>query len=212
MIQIRNWGKFQHFKNRRPPWIKLYRDLLDDPDWHELNGETAKILTMIWLVASEDETKEGKIHDIKKLSFRLRIGEHELIEHLQLLTHWLDFTDINLLSTRYQHATPEGETEGETEGELKTEKEKPLLEKLEPLMKEIDKTFKDFNPYQFHAQKSQKQLRPIECWIDLWERMLSEKDNIQKPWAWCEKVYAVEAQNVEASMAEERHEELKESL
>ena len=37
MNRIRNFDKFQHFKDRRPPWIKLYRDLLEDLDWHEQN-------------------------------------------------------------------------------------------------------------------------------------------------------------------------------
>ncbi len=29
--RIKNWDKFQHFKNRRPPWIKLHREILDQP-------------------------------------------------------------------------------------------------------------------------------------------------------------------------------------
>jgi hypothetical protein len=29
-IRIKNWAQFQHFKDRKPPWVKLYRDLLDD--------------------------------------------------------------------------------------------------------------------------------------------------------------------------------------
>jgi hypothetical protein len=53
--RVKNWKKFQHFKDRSPPWIKLYRDLLDDPDWHELSGDEAKALVMIWLVASEND-------------------------------------------------------------------------------------------------------------------------------------------------------------
>ncbi len=39
--RIKGWVKFQHFKDRRPPWIKLYRDILEDPDWHDLDGDTA---------------------------------------------------------------------------------------------------------------------------------------------------------------------------
>ena len=29
-MRIKNWNRFQHFKDRKPPWIKLYRDILDD--------------------------------------------------------------------------------------------------------------------------------------------------------------------------------------
>jgi len=28
MLRVKNWGKFQHYKDRNPPWIKLHRGLL----------------------------------------------------------------------------------------------------------------------------------------------------------------------------------------
>ena len=88
-MRIKDWSQFQHFKDRRPPWIKLYRYLLDDPDWHELDGEAAKTLVMLWLIASEDENKNGELPCNRKLSFRLRISEEELVVHLDRLTHYL---------------------------------------------------------------------------------------------------------------------------
>ena len=30
----KNWSQFQHYKGRRPPWIKLHRALLDEDDNH----------------------------------------------------------------------------------------------------------------------------------------------------------------------------------
>src|ERR1019366_3474678 len=64
-MKIKNWHKFQHFKDRRPPWIKLYRDLLDDPDWHELNGDCVKLLVNLWMLASEDKTHQGILPDFR---------------------------------------------------------------------------------------------------------------------------------------------------
>jgi hypothetical protein len=32
-IHIRSWDRFQHYKDRDPPWIKLYRDLLTTESW-----------------------------------------------------------------------------------------------------------------------------------------------------------------------------------
>jgi hypothetical protein len=93
--RVKNWKKFQHFKDRRPPWIKLYRDLLDDPDWHELSGDEAKALVMIWLVASEND---GNLPDNRKLAFRLRIGEREVETLLKYLSHWLERDDIETIS------------------------------------------------------------------------------------------------------------------
>ena len=39
MKKVRNWSKFQHFKNKSSMiWFKVYgRDILNDPDWHELS-------------------------------------------------------------------------------------------------------------------------------------------------------------------------------
>ena len=128
IIKIKDWKKFQHFKDRTPPWVKLYRDLLDDPDWHELDGRSAKVLTMLWLIASEDETQSGTLPCIRKLSFRLRMKESEVKQELEKLSHWLIseryHDDITAISGRYHDDTPETETEAETETEktAKTEK------------------------------------------------------------------------------------------
>jgi hypothetical protein len=117
-MRIKNWSKFQHFKDRRPPWVKLYRDILDDIEWHELDPLAAKVLVMLWLIASEDE---GRIPDTKTLAFRLRLTEVKTKEVVIKLSHWLEQDDINVISEGYQLDLPETERERETE--TKTEKE-----------------------------------------------------------------------------------------
>jgi len=119
-MRIKNWKKFQHFKNRKPPWIKLYRDILDDIKWHELDAKAAKVLVMLWLIASEDE---GNIPDIKSLAFRLRISEKDTKDSISKLSHWLGQDDINAISEGYQCDPLETETETEIEKELEKEKE-----------------------------------------------------------------------------------------
>lgn len=98
-LRIKNWEKFQHFKDRRPPWVKLYRDLLDDMEWHQLEPRAAKVLVMLWLIASEND---GFLPETKELAFRLRTSEVDAQEQLGLLSHWLVQADINLISKRYQ--------------------------------------------------------------------------------------------------------------
>src|SRR5690625_3706957 len=120
-IRIRNWSKHQHFKDRTPPWIKLYREILDDPDWHELSGDDAKLLVGLWLVASEDETRTGALPDPRKLAFRIRISEDELNQRLTRLSPWLERDDIAAISSRYQGDAPETETEAERETEEELE-------------------------------------------------------------------------------------------
>ena len=116
-MKIKNWSKFQHFKDRRPPWVKLYRDILDDPDWHELEGDVAKALVMLWLIASEDETQEGNLPDAKHLAFRLRMPVNKVNQLLAKLSGWVIQDDIEVISERYQSDAPETETETETEKE-----------------------------------------------------------------------------------------------
>lgn len=33
VLVITNWDRFQHYKDRDPPWVKLYRDLLTSESW-----------------------------------------------------------------------------------------------------------------------------------------------------------------------------------
>ncbi len=87
-IRIKNWQKFQHFKDRRPPWIKLYRELLDDIDWHNLSGDDAKVLIMVWLIASEND---GAIPSADEIAWRIRLPEKDIEAAIIRLSGW--FTD-----------------------------------------------------------------------------------------------------------------------
>ncbi len=118
-MKIKNWTKFQHFKDRRPPWIKLYRDILDDVKWFELDAKLAKILVMLWLIASEE--KDGELPDCKTLAFRLRLTEKEMNSAINGLSSWLIQSDCAMISARYQDDRPETETETETETKIETE-------------------------------------------------------------------------------------------
>jgi len=118
-MQIRNWKKFQHFKDRKPPWVKLYRDILDDLDWHELDATASKVLIMCWLIASEDD---GRLPPVKTLAFRLRMSEKQTNDCLNKLSHWLEQDDISVISEQYQSDSLE--TERETEKETEVEKKR----------------------------------------------------------------------------------------
>ena len=118
-MRIKHWNKFQHFKDRKPPWVKLYRDLLDDLDWHELDAQASKVLVMLWLIASEDE---GRIPPTKTLAFRLRMTEKQTNDCLNKLSHWLEQDDISTISERYQDDSLETERETETEKEIETKR------------------------------------------------------------------------------------------
>jgi hypothetical protein len=98
-MRIKNWEKFQHFKNRKPVWIKLYLDLMDDKKWFDLSGDDAKTLIMLWMVGAKND---GDLPDLETLSFRLRIDEEVLKSSFLALNHWLEGVDNNAISSGYQ--------------------------------------------------------------------------------------------------------------
>ena len=49
---VKNFEKFQHYKDRAPPWIKLYNELLDDYEFAHLQDASKMHLISIWLLAS----------------------------------------------------------------------------------------------------------------------------------------------------------------
>ncbi len=54
-ILIRDWEKLQHFKDRDPIWIKLYRALRHDRRWRQLSGDGCKLYIDLTLLAAEVE-------------------------------------------------------------------------------------------------------------------------------------------------------------
>lgn len=52
-LRIKNWEKFQHYKDRAPPWIKLHRELLDDYEFSRLQDASKAHLMLIWMLASQ---------------------------------------------------------------------------------------------------------------------------------------------------------------
>ena len=118
-MRVRNWTRFQHYNYRKPPWIKLYRDLLDDKDFHELDGESVKYLVMIWLIASESD---GELPASEVLAFRLRIDSTTLARLIPKLSKWLEDAS-KPLAPRKQSATPEAEAEAEERDRVRVETE-----------------------------------------------------------------------------------------
>jgi hypothetical protein len=83
-LRPKNWTKFQHYKHRTPPWIRLHRSLLDDRNWAKLNIASKALAPMLWLLASE--ATDGVFDaSVDELVFRLRISTKEISEGLKPL-------------------------------------------------------------------------------------------------------------------------------
>lgn len=117
-IRIKNWRKFQHYKHRDPPWIKLHRALLDDREWFSLDGDASKMLANCWLLASE---LDGVLPSLADMAFRLRMTEKAIEAQLSKLNHWVESDASTALADRVRGAVSETETETETECSLPLE-------------------------------------------------------------------------------------------
>lgn len=70
---VKNWMRFQHYKHRNPPWIKLHRSLLDDYEFSCLQDASKAHLMLIWVFASGHD---GKVpNDPAYIQNRLGLSE-----------------------------------------------------------------------------------------------------------------------------------------
>ena len=62
LLKIARWDEWQTFRKDRgaPPWIKLYRQLLTNPEWVSLSDSEKGQLVSLWIVAAD---KNGAIPD-----------------------------------------------------------------------------------------------------------------------------------------------------
>jgi hypothetical protein len=122
LYRVKNWRVFQHYKERKPPWIKLQRSLLDDFDFQCLPLASKALAPMLWLLASE--SKEGVVEgDPKKLAFRLRWPEKEVAAGLTpLIKQGFLISASNVLADPQQDAIEVLSSEDRDRG-LETEAE-----------------------------------------------------------------------------------------
>jgi hypothetical protein len=122
-FRVKNFARFQHYKDRNPPWIKLYFELLNNYEFSCLQDASKWHLCGIWLLATRHENRlplnaewVGRRIDATSpvdLSALISSGFLELCN-----------ADSTTLATCKQSAMPETETETETE----TEAERPPTE------------------------------------------------------------------------------------
>lgn len=143
-MRPKNWDKFQHYKDRLPPWIKLHREILNDREFMRLPIASKAIAPLMWLLASEHENGEFD-GSLENLEFRLHIPEKELKPALKALIEKGFFVDASKpIAPRKQAAIPETETEGEVEGEKEGETEKSrkrIVIKPEDVSEEVWEAF-----------------------------------------------------------------------
>lgn len=56
-LSVRNWEKFQGYKRRGPPWIKLHVGLLENYEFYELPERLGLVVILLWLLASRTDNQ-----------------------------------------------------------------------------------------------------------------------------------------------------------
>ena len=117
---VRNYDKFQHYKDRRPPWIKLYISLLDDYEFTHLPDAAKYHLLAIYLLASRYDNKIP--YDARWIKHQISAAEEVDLPLLEMSGFIFKINELadggDMLAARKQNATPETETETETETEV----------------------------------------------------------------------------------------------
>ena len=131
MLRIKNWSLWQTYRKDRgtPPWIKIYRNLLSNPEWVSLTDSEKGQLTSIWILAAD---KGGAIPDDPVV-----IQKMCMLDTAPNINKFIDlgFVDGQVVTTRSPDGNhfgkgsavcdaPETETETETERETETETER----------------------------------------------------------------------------------------
>ena len=57
VLSVKNFEQYQHYKDRKPPWIKLYNDVLDDYAFEVMPDASKAHLMLIWLLASRTDNR-----------------------------------------------------------------------------------------------------------------------------------------------------------
>ena len=112
-FRLVNLGKYQHYKHRNPPWIKLHASTLEDYDFGRLQDASKMHLCAIWLLASRTGNKIP--WDPEWVAKRINATAEVDLASLQD-AGFIELIDVasKVLATCKQSALSETETETES--------------------------------------------------------------------------------------------------
>lgn len=168
-LTVTDLKRFQHYTKRRPPWVKLHAEFLDNYEFLALPDPSKAHLMLLWLVASQLDNHIP--YDLKFLSKKLgttrplrhsdiqALVEHRFIEVIEEQAAISPLSNCQQpesppLSNRYQRAMPETEAEREEEKEEKTKKEIEAEGKKKPLNSENEWGEPSLNSSRSHNRPS----------------------------------------------------------
>jgi hypothetical protein len=95
-LTIRNWERFQHYKDRSAPWVKLHRDMLTSESWVLGTDRTRVIQLASMMLAPRYSNKIPYRFDLCKKVMSLDCNEGQFTEAIQHLID-TEFLEIQQL-------------------------------------------------------------------------------------------------------------------
>jgi len=116
----KNWSDFQQYKDRKPLWIKLHRDLLNDFSYSSVHIGTKATLPLLWLLACEYE--DGIIDaTLEEIAFRIHIDKKTIDKAIKELVECNFFALKDECTLLYETVPREEKRRDREETEKKTD-------------------------------------------------------------------------------------------
>lgn len=117
-IRVTNWTRFQHYKTRKPPWVKFYTELLHPQNkLNALPVPTRFLFDRLLLLAAEWDNAIP--NDSELIANLLRMDQRDVSEGLADLAKgkWISQTKTNRRASKTLANLQDPETEAEAETE-----------------------------------------------------------------------------------------------
>ena len=135
-IKIKNWDKFQQYKDRDPKWIKVYRDLTDNYEFSQLPDASKGHLLGLWLLAAKLDNKIPS--DPSWIGKRISATSKINLKSLESAGFIDLYKTVQNDTDNADSMFPRGEEEGEKKREEKSKKfVKPTVKEVADYGKEI---------------------------------------------------------------------------
>ena len=91
-LRVRSLAKYQHYRDRNPPWVKLHRELLEDYDFEQLPDATKAHAMLLLLLASRlgNEIPNDPDWIARKIGARSKVDIAKLLQARFLETYGAD--------------------------------------------------------------------------------------------------------------------------
>lgn len=171
--RIKNWERFQHYKDRNPPWIKLHRDLLASETWVSVDDASRVLAIACMLLAAATDNKipdnPRYVQRVAYLSALPDFGPLIEVGFLEVLTEQGVAVDASkVLANASKPLASASASAQETETE--TETEKTLSGEPDPASEVID----------YLNEKSGRTFRNVKANTDLVRARLREGATVEQ--------------------------------